>query len=99
MTQPPPQVIPAPRGPNSRLLLHSLVLLCAAVALLGHLAGVHITVSVAWPTVLIEGGIVLVVIGQLGLIRRRQKQRAVSSTLTDRSAQRSLRSARRARRR
>ncbi len=100
MTQPPPEVIPAPRGPNSRLLLHSLVLLWAAVALLGYLADVKITVSVDWPIVLISGGIVLVVIGQLGLIRRRQLSRpSANAGFTDRSAQRSQRAERRAMRR
>ncbi|MBK6301032.1 MAG: hypothetical protein IPF40_08260 [Actinomycetales bacterium] len=75
MSQPPHQIIPAPRGPNSRLLIHSLLLLLGAAALLGHLAGIEFVTSVSlpWPMVLIIGGAALVVIGQLGLLRRRHR--------------------------
>ena len=77
--QPPstPQVIPPPKGPNWRLVIHSVVLLAGAGALLAHLARVRLCVSltVAWPTVFIVGGVALVLIGQLGLLRRRRTSR------------------------
>jgi hypothetical protein len=72
----PPTVIPAPRGPNWQLLIHSLVLLTGAGALMAHLAGIRVSVVVAWPTVLIVGGLALVVVGQLGLLRRRRRSRS-----------------------
>jgi hypothetical protein len=85
MTQPPaaaqppssPAVVASPRGPNWRLVTHSIILLAGAGALLAHLARIRLSVSltIAWPTVFIVAGVALVVVGQLGLLRRRRTSR------------------------
>ena len=45
--QPPstPQVIPPPKGPNWRLVIHSVVLIAGAGALLAHLARMRLSLS------------------------------------------------------
>ncbi len=74
---PPPsgEVIPAPTGPNWHLLVHAAILLAGAGALLAHLARLRVSPSVAWPTVFIVAGVALVLVGQLGLLRRRRAAR------------------------
>ncbi|MBK6440621.1 MAG: hypothetical protein IPF90_00385 [Actinomycetales bacterium] len=84
MSQPPSpvsppirQVIPAPTGPNWQLVFHSVILLAGAGALLAHLARLQMNLSltIAWPTVFVVGGIALVLVGQFGLLRRRRQSR------------------------
>lgn len=54
-----------------------MILLAGAGALLAHLARLQMNLSltIAWPTVFVVGGIALVLVGQFGLLRRRRQSR------------------------
>lgn len=72
-TAPTRRVIPAPSGPNWSLVLGSLTLLAGAGCVLGWLAGIRISLDVALPTVLVAAGVMLVLVGQIGLIVKRRR--------------------------
>ncbi len=74
--QPPEPVrIPAPTGPNWGLLSYGVLMLGGAVAMLAYLSGARMTATVSWPAVFVLGGLGLVLIGQVGLVRRRRRSR------------------------
>lgn len=68
--------LPPPGGPNWGLVLTSLVLLAAAGAIVGQLLGLTLPdLSTGGPTTLVVAGLALVLVGQVGLLRRRRRNR------------------------
>ncbi len=70
--------IPRPSGPNIGLVLYAALLLTGAGALIWQLVGlpsIEVDLGRVGPGVLVVSGLGLVLVGQLGLLRRRRRER------------------------
>lgn len=69
-------LVPPPRGPNVGLLFTSLVLLGISIAVCWTALGLpSIELARLGPGALVVAGLVLVLAGQVGLLRRRRRRR------------------------
>ncbi len=72
----PPAAPAAADGPNWGLALFALVVIgAAAMTLLTQVFDVHLDTASLAPGALVVGGLVLVLVGQIGLIRQRRRRR------------------------
>ncbi len=72
---PAPARLPAPTGPNWGLLAQAVLLFAGSVVMLAYLGGARMTATISWPAVFVVSGLGLVLVGQIGLFRRRRSRR------------------------